>query len=195
MEVNDVKPENQHVLVEVEKLEEVSEGLYVGNQNAVETDAHPTEFYIGKIHKFGPKAKDKDQCPSIEEGKYAIFSQWSGHALATKGVYTKIIPAYNIVAISDSLEMTKEELKPTNDRILVELIEDQKVEDEVYIGDHNDPREAVTQKGKVIKCGINSTGYSEGTVVFFEPHAGNLIVNKPGEQIKTLNSRDILCTL
>lgn len=195
MKIEDVIPKNENVLIEVLKLDEVVNDVYVGNQNAVETDAMPTQFYVGKVVSFGALAKDKDQCPEIEEEKYAIFSQWSGQTLATEDGYTKILPSFNIVAFTKTLEMKKEDLEPTCDRILVELIQEDKVKDGIFIDMADDPREAVTQKARVISCSKGADQYEKGTIVLFEPSAGNLIVNRPDQQIKTLNSRNILCTI
>ena len=195
MKIEDVIPRNQNVLVEIEKLKEVIDGVYVGNQNAVETDAQPTQFYVGKVHKFGPDAPDDSQCPEIEEGKYAIFSQWSGQVMPTEDGYTKVIPGFNIVAFTKSLDMKIEDLDPTNDRILVEIIQDNKVKDGVYNNADDDPRQSVTQRGRVISCASNADQYEVGAIVFFEPTAGNLIVNRVDQQLKTLNSKSILCEI
>lgn len=195
MKIEDVKPRNENVLVEIEKLDEVVGNVYVGNQNAVETDAHPTEFYIAKILKYGTLAADKDQCPEIDDSKYALFTEWAGKVIATEDGYTKVIPGYNIVALSKSLEMKKEDLEATCDRILVELVQEEKEKDGIFIDVKDDPREGVTQKGRVLSCAKGADQYEVGTIVLFDPAAGNLIVNRPGEQLKTLNSRSILCTI
>jgi co-chaperonin GroES (HSP10) len=195
MEIKDVIPKNENVLVEIEKLEEVVGNVYVGNQNAVEKDAHPTEFYVGRVHSFGEDAKSNNQCPELEIGKLVIFSQWSGHTTPTKDGYTKIIPGYNIVAFTDSLDMNIDEVNPTNDRVLVQIVQEEKVKDGIFNTLEDDPRESVTQKGIILRCAINAEQYKKGDIVFFEPTVGNLIVNRPSLQLKTLNSKSILFTI
>lgn len=192
MEIKDVKPQNSNLVVEVKKLDEVVDSIYVGNQNTVEEDAMPTEFYVGEIHSLGKTAASKLQCPEAKVGGLAIFSQWAGQVIPTEDVYAKVITGHNIVATTKNLKMETKDINPTGDRILVEIITEDKEKDGIYMDVQDDPRNSVTQKGKVIKCAQNADHYKVGTFVYFEPFDGSLIVNKPGLQLKTLNSRSIL---
>ena len=190
-----VDPKNNNVLVEIMRLKEVVEDVFVGNQNSVETDAQPTEFYVGKAHKFGPTANIKGQCPELKENDLVIFSNWSGIAATTTDAYSKVIPGANIVAITKSLEMKLEDLKPTGARVLVEVIEDSKVDENGVFNDKaEDPREVDTMKGKVISLGAEAMKLEIGETVYFNSFVGNLIVNRPTQKIKTINSTDILFT-
>jgi len=192
IKISDVKPQNNNVLVEIVDLDTVSDGIYVGNKNATETDAMPIEFWLGKALSLGKTAADDKFCPGLEKDDYVYFSQFSGVIAPTENTYTKVIPGYNIVAISKDSNMDITTIQPTNDRILVELIKDTKVEDGVFSDTSSDPRENITSKGKVISCGVNADLYEPGTIVYFEPFCGNLIIKNSDQEIKTINSADVL---
>lgn len=195
MEIKDVKPQTNNLVVEVKKLDDVVDSIYVGNSNALEEDAMPTEFYVGEVKSLGKEVNGELQCPEVVKGDLAIFSQWAGQVIPTEDGYAKVITGYDIVAITKDIKMTKDTIKPTGDRILVELVEDSKVKDGIYMDETDDPRNSVTQKGKVISCAKGADKYKAGTMVFFNPYDGNLILNQDGVQIKTVNSRSILFTL
>jgi len=191
----DIKPKNENVLVEVQRLEETVEGVYVGNGNGKDEDAMPIEFFIGKVVDFGDKAAGPKYCPELEKGKYVYFNQFSGCSIATEDSYSKVIRGYDIIAISNDMDMNKEEIRPTNDRILVEVLKAESITEGVYTGEAKDPREANVSLAKVLSCGVNATEYAKGTIVAFEPYCGNPIIRNTKEEIKTINSEDILFTL
>ena len=191
----DVIPQNENVLVEVQKIEEVVNGIYVGNQLGVDEDAMPIEFFIGKIIKFGNKAKDANQCPELEVGKYAYFNQFGGYTIPTKDSYSKILPGYNIVAISNDMNMDVNTITPTNDRLLVEMIKEEDTVEGVYIGKSGDPRELNISLGKVISCGLNADKYKKGDIIAVDPYCGNPIIKDTVKEIRTINSADVLFTI
>jgi len=195
IKIGDVKPQNENVLVDVKKLEEVSGEIYVGNQNAVDNDAMPIEFFIGEVKDFGESATSKNQCPELAKGKFAFFSQFSGYSIPTEDAYAKVLPGYNIIAISEDMNMDIKTIKPTNDRVLVEILKESQVNEGVFTGDSQDPRDSNIARGKILSCGLNANQYPEGTIIAFEPFCGNYIIKNNEQEIKTINSSDILFTL
>jgi co-chaperonin GroES (HSP10) len=192
LEKEEITPENFYVLAEVTELEKVKNGIYSGSQQlATKTNI---EYYYGKALSLGPKAKDPEQCVEVEVNKNIVFSQFAGFATETKDGYCKVIRSSDIVAIVNSNfeDMTEKTIEPTGERILVKIIGEGLVQDGIYDDTSDDPREAITQKGIVIKCAKNAQKYKPGTIVAFEPYCGNLIVNEHDLKLKTVNSFDIL---
>jgi co-chaperonin GroES (HSP10) len=194
MKTEQIKLHNVNVLAEVVKLPSEEDGVYVGGQDQMTKTR--VEYYYGKALGIGDKANDKDQCPEVKVGDGVIFSQIAGAQVATEDVYCKIIRGHAIVALYTDLEnMNKETIKPTGDRILVEIIGEKLVNDGVYDDSKEDPRESATQKGVVISCGASAEQIEPGTIVAFDPYCGNLIVNEGDTKLKTVNSFDILFSL
>ena len=196
MNKGEVKAHGRHVLVEVTKLPEVIEDVHVGEQARMTKTQ--TEFYYGEALEVGPNAADDDQCPELVKGDKVIFQQLGGFMVPTTDGYCKIMDGYNIVAKTTSLEeMNKKTITPTGDRILIEVIGEGLVSEdadgnEFYDESKGDPRDQDTQKGIVVSCGPQAEVIAEGTIVFFDPYCGNLIVNEADLMLKTVNSFDIL---
>lgn len=195
IKVSDVKPQNENILIEVVTLDRVIDNIYVGNRNSVEMDAMPVEFYIAKVLELGPESTNDKQCPGIEKGDYAFVSHFAGHAVNTEEAYTKVVQGYNIVAYTKDIKMNIETIIGSNDRLIIKLLEKNKMDGEVFSDAKADPRDALTQAGEVISCGVNATQYAKGTIVYFDPYCGNLILDNENGKIKTLNSLDVLYTI
>ena len=194
MKHTEVTPHNVHVLAEVVKLPSMVDGIHVGGADQMTKTR--VEYYYGKAVKLGIKATDKDQCPELKEGDGIIFSQIAGAQVATDKVYCKIVRGHAIVALYTDLEnMNKETVRPTGDRILVEIIGEKLINDGIYDGSKDNPRESSTQKGVVISCGESAEQIAPGTIVAFDPYCGNLIVNEDDMKLKTVNSFDILFSI
>jgi co-chaperonin GroES (HSP10) len=195
LKTKEVKPRNENVLVSLKVQEEINEdGVYIGEEKA----ATPVniEYYYGQVESMGELAASKEQCPKLKIGDWVIFSQFSGVAIGTEDKYTKLIRGYDVVAISSKMNMNKKTIKPTADRILVEVLPEGELnEDGMYVATSDDPREKQTQEGVVISCGPESRDkYPAGTKVHFDPYCGNPIVNDGKIFLKTVNSFDILFT-
>jgi len=194
--VKEVIPRNENVLISIESVEKISEGIFNNSGfNPIDKSAMPIEYYTAKIEKFGEDANSIHQCPEVKEGMYAIVSQFAGCIVPTEDKYTKIVPGYNIVAISDTLELNEKTINPTADRVLVKLIEASKIQDGVFNDTGDDPRGAITQKAIVVRCAENAQQYKIGSIAYFEPFCGNLIFDDGSTKLKTLNSKDILFTV
>jgi co-chaperonin GroES (HSP10) len=193
MKTEVITPHNVHVLAEVVKLPTEEDGIYVGGQDQMTKTR--VEYYYGKALKLGINANDPSQCPEVKEGDGIIFSQIAGSQVVTD-TYCKIIRGNIIVALyTDIKNMNKETIRPTGDRILVEIIGEKLINDGIYDSSKNDPRENATQKGVVISCGESAEKIEPGTIVAFDPYCGNLIVNEEDNMLKTVNSFDILFSL
>lgn len=186
IKLEEVIPENDSILVTVEKLETKIDGVVIDDKASEFTRS----FYETKVVAIGPKGSNKDSgCPDIEVGDTAIIDRTDGVNIPIKESYAKLVRGYSIVA------MKKENgiMLATNDRILVEILDENLVSQEgVNYEKSYDPRERETQKGKVINCGPNAIQYPEGTIIFFDPYCGNLIVNEADKKLKTINSFDVL---
>jgi len=186
---SDIKPVGINLSVEIKITEKEINGVKTGKKLASKVQ---TEQYMGKVLAMGKGVKDKSQCPELEVGDYIIFDQFAGAVANTDDCYTKVIDGYNVIAISKEEDMNKDTIKPANDRILVEILDENFSVNGVEYEASIDPRDKVTQKGLVLKCGVNAEEVTEGEIVFFEPYAGNLIINETELKLKTLNYRDIL---
>ena len=194
MKHTEVTPHNVHVLAKVVKLPSMVDGIVVGEANQMTKTR--VEYYYGRALKIGSKATDKDQCPELKEGDGIIFSQIAGAQVATDEIYCKIVRGHAIVALYTDLEnMNKETVKPTGDRILVEIIGEKLINEGIYDSSKEDSRDMATQKGVVISCGEGAEQIKPGTIVAFDPYCGNLIVNEDDMKLKTVNSFDILFSI
>jgi len=185
IKLEEVVPQNDNVLVTVNSLEKHMNGVVMDDK----PDQYTKSFYETTVIAIGPEGLSKESgCPELEVGDKAIIDKFDGVNLPVKEHYTKLVRGYAIVAVSkkDGIMLA------TNDRILVEIVEEEFDQDGVKFDKSFDPRERETQKGKVINCGPNAVQYPEGTIVFFDPFVGNLIVNEPTKKIKTINSFDVL---
>jgi len=195
MEKLTINPQNFNILAEVTKLPTMVDGIYIGEASmATKTD---TEFYFGTALKTGDRSIEADQCPEVKEGDNIIFNQFAGYGIPTTDGYCKVIRGHDIVAIVNGNfeDMSVNNVKPTGDRVLVEILNEKLVQDGIYDDSKSDPREALTQIGIVISCAAGATQYEKGTRVAFDPYCGNLILNENDCKLKTINSLDILYTV
>jgi co-chaperonin GroES (HSP10) len=188
MKKENVTPCNFNVLVEVTEFPTEEGGVFIGKQQSSQLEQ---TYYRGTALELGPRSTDKDQCPELEKGDFVIFSDLAGYPVATDESYCKVIRGHDIVALTSDIEnMNAETLKPTGERILVEVLKEDLMKDGVYDASKGDPRAKATQLGKVLKCAENTQQFPEGTIVAFEPYAGNPI--HVGDTFyKTINSFDI----
>jgi len=188
MKKENVTPCNFNILVEVTEFPTEEGGVFIGKQQSSQLEQ---TYYRGTALELGPRSTDKDQCPELEKGDFVIFSDLAGYPVATDESYCKVIRGHDIVALTSDIEnMNAETLKPTGERILVEVLKENLMKDGVYDASKGDPRAKATQLGKVLKCAENAQQFPEGTIVAFEPYSGNPI--HVGDTFyKTINSFDI----
>jgi co-chaperonin GroES (HSP10) len=192
MKIENVKPHGVHLVAEVTILPDEVGGVYTGS--AKQSTKTEIEYYYGKATTLGSAVNEEEQCPELEEGDGVVFSQFAGYHTKTEDGFCKVVRGHDIVAILDDMEAINENtIRPTGSRILVELINESVIdEDGVFNDSKPDPRELATQTGRVIACAKGADQFEVGTIVAFEPYVGNLIVNEPGKQLKTVNSFDII---
>lgn len=197
LDVKEIKPKNENVLVSVIFQDEIdADGNYVGIER--KPDMMDIEFYHARVESFGGLADSDTQCPGLEVGDHVIFNMFSGHTINTENKYSKVIRGYDIVAKVKDLKMEKDSIKPTGDRILVELETENLTDNEGYAtGVEKNPIESITQRGIVISVGpsVVEGKFKKGDIVYFDPYCGNLIVNNSKMQLKTINSFDVLFTI
>jgi len=192
MDSTKIKPNFVNVLVEVTKVSTEKDGIYIGEGEFV-TKTNQA-FYWGKVISKGKEASGKDQCPNLKNGDYVIFSQIAGVTIPTEDSYCKVIRGHDIVGILKDKDkmISKENIKPTKNRVLVEVIQEKIIKDGIYDDSQEDPREALTQRGIVIECAEDATQFKVGSIVHFDPYVGNPIFNDGELFLKTIHSFDIL---
>ena len=197
LETNSIKPRNESVLVSVLFKEDIdADGNYVGGD--VQANKMNIEFYHGTVEGFGEKADNDNQCPGLNNGDHIIFSQFAGCSVPTEDKFCKIIRGYDIIAIAKDVNMEKDSIKPTADRILIDVIEESSIDDGgFYNGGEHNPAEKQTQKGVILELGpnVDSSQFQKGDTVFFDPYCGNMIIDNTKMKLKTINSFDVLFTI
>lgn len=192
MNSSNVKARNFNVVVEVCDLPEEVDGVYHGH-TALSSKTEQA-YYKGKVLSTGPRATESEHCPELAELKddeYVIFSDLAGYHVLTEDKFCKVIRGHEIVGITTDFEnMNTENVRPTAERILVEVIKENHVKDGIW-DNTQDPRAQDIQYGKVISCGSTADHYEPGTIVGFEPYVGNPLVNNESVFLKTINSLDI----
>lgn len=195
MKMKDLKAFGVHAITEVVSLPDEIDGIYKGTANR--STRENIEFYYGVIKSMGKDCKSKTQCPNLKIGDIAVFSHFAGYHLKTEDSFCKVVRGYDIVALIKDMEnINKNTITPTNARVLVEIIEKEVLnEDGIYSANMPDPREADTQKCRIVSSGPEVKNPLEpGTIVLIDPYCGNLIVNNPDEKLKTIILDDILTT-
>lgn len=190
LKTKDIVPHNENVVVSIEVTEKSINGLAITKELASKANV---EFYIGKVEALGETANSNEQCPEVKTGDIVIFNQFAGAVATTSDNYTKVITGHDIVAISKTTEMKLEDITPTSDRILVEILNENLSTNGLSYEESLDARDKQTQCGRIIKLGsLAKTPLQEGTIVYFDPYQGNLILNETTQKLKVLSYRDIL---
>jgi co-chaperonin GroES (HSP10) len=193
MNSTDIQAVNVNVLAEVYIPEKTTEsGLYVGAAQATPVDI---EYYFGTVKSVGENAAE--ECPGLAIDAKVAFSQFAGYTPPTTDCYTKIIRGHDIVAFLNVFTpMKKEDVHPTLNRVLVQVIPDEKYTASGLVQTTEvDPREGNTIKGMLVELGPTAkTIATVGDIVYFDPYVGNDIVNKGSLYLKTIHDHDILFT-
>jgi len=181
---NEIIPKGKNLSVAISITDNIVKGVNLGKKLAGKTNV---EFYMGKVLKLGENATDIDQCPGLVEGDYIMFSQFGGVVAPSKDEYVKVIPGHDVVTISKQEDMNINTIIPTNDRILVEILDENTEVNGVKIEESLDPRDKQTQKCRIVRLGSQVKGdYKVGDLVFIDPYDGNLIINEPSLKLKTV---------
>jgi len=194
--IDTVKPRHDLVVVDVQPRE--ISGVYLGgNEQATKTQV---EMYYGKVEKIGPEVLDPKHCPGLMVGDIAIFSQFAGSYIATSDdKLHKIIRGYDIMGITEDLnEINEVTLRPTADRVLVEVFHKELTDEGIYLNpeDAKDPRLQDISYGKILKLGPSvKTDLKVGDTVGYDPWVGEAIRKRTSDdrpELRIIRADDIL---
>lgn len=159
----------------------------VGANCVVDLNPVPEELYTDVITMGNIEAPDHVRIYKgvISEandesivGKHITMSEFSGLHLAYEHKIAKLVPISDILTMSETKELTVENLKPVAKKLLVEIIEDDK-DDLTFTAD--DPRVANLLYAKVLKVGDNCENCKVGDIIGIDPYEGEVILSNPVE--------------
>jgi len=191
-----IEPQKDLVLISVFDAVLEKDGIYLGQNESKPQDI---AMYFGSVEKLGPSATDDLNCPGLREGDTAMFSQFAGHHISTRGDKSyKVIPGYDIVAIvADPKNITVNTVDPTADRILVSVQFVDATEDGLILSDDEvkDPRLTDLDYAIIQRVGPTCTKFVVGQLVAYEPYCGVIAKHKRSlddEELKLIREDDIL---
>lgn len=189
LNVSDITPQNDNVLLDINlnaKSEIISEKEFTRKN---------TEVYEATVIALGDNSMNKDSgFEGLLVGDKVIVNKHSGVTAPTDSTYSKVVRGYDVLVRSTEDWVTNS-FKPHPDRLVVEILDRELVnEGDISYESSFDPRERETQKGRILSCGKDCKQYAPGTVVFFDPFCGTMILNTEKEKIKVVFNSDILFT-
>lgn len=197
MDISKVVPHKDSVIVKLVNIESINTGIIAPDMSGAETVA----VRYGEVVHIGPLVGALEHCPGLAKGEIAVFTEFAGYYIPTDEDLYKAIRGYDIIGKFTNATMTniKEEVIPTGDRLLVEILDFAKTEDGLYLKD-DDHRLGALFFGKVIKVNllINSLGLTEGQVVAFPPYVGTTIRHYESDdkpELRVIVENDILFTV
>lgn len=192
-----IEPQKDLVLVNVQNAAAEKDGVYLGQK-----DSGPENIvmYLGEVEKLGPSATLDINCPGLQVGDIAMFSQFSGHHISTDGDKSlKVIPGYDITAIvSDPANISETTLTPTSDRLLVAVKMLDESEDGLVLSkeEARDPRLTDLDYATILQTGsATKLGYQVGQLVAYEPWCGVVAKSRKftgDSELKLIREDDIL---
>jgi len=170
-----------HTVVEILKTPTEEGGVIIGDA-PVANKLH-SAYYMGSVLSCG----DKSYIP----GDQVIINQLSGYHIDTDSYLTKVLRTPMVLAkVKDIYNMKKEEIQPTEDRVLIEIHEEGLVRDGVFDDSAANPRDQATQRGTVVSVGEKVTKLVVGDNIAFDPYSGDLIADR----LKVLHDHQALFT-
>jgi len=191
-----IEPQKDLVLVNVQNSVE-KDGVYLGQKKNTPENII---MYLGEVEKLGPSATLDINCPGLQIGDIAMFSQFSGHHIATDNDKSlKVIPGYDITAIvSDPENISETTLTPTSDRLLVTVKMTDESEDGLILSkeESRDPRLTDLDYAIILQTGKSTKlGYRVGQLVAYEPWCGVVAKERRftgDSELKLIREDDIL---
>ena len=169
-----------HTIVEITKTPKEQEGVIIDADIA--TKLH-SAYYGGIVLDCADK--------TYKPGDQVIVNQLSGYHIDTHSHLTKVVRTPMVLAkVKDMNSMKKDEIYPTEDRVLIEIHEEGLIRDGVYDDSAENPRDQATQRGTVISLGSKVTKLSVGDNVAFDPYSGDLIA----VSLKVIHDHQVLFT-
>lgn len=170
-------PVNGQVLVDIDVQAIDAENAFSTKVDTrVVGGADGVEIYRGTIREVPDVANTE----GIEVGQSVQFNAFSGTHIQTDSV-TKIIPIADVlVTMKDVKSILPEDIEPTFDRILVEVIEDEKTEGDFQVGEEvDDPRTSAVTYCRVLKVGKDTTGMIKvGDIAGIDTFVGEVVRQK-----------------
>lgn len=192
-----IEPQKDLVLVSVKNAVDEQDGVYLGQKEGGPEDII---MYLGEVEKLGPSATSDTNCPGLKVGDIAMFSQFSGHHIATdKDKSLKIIPGYDINAIVlDPANLSETTLKPASDRLLISVRMVDETEDGLILSkeEARDPKLTDLDYAVIVQVGQSAKlGYKVGQLVAYEPWCGVIAKRRRftgDSELKLIREDDIL---
>jgi co-chaperonin GroES (HSP10) len=177
---NSLAAVGDHTIVEILKTPAEKKGVIIDADIA--TKLH-SAYYGGEVLDCGSD--------EYKPGDQVIVNQLAGFHIDTKSHMTKVLRTPMVLAkVKDMNTMKKDEIFPTEDRVLIEIHEEGLIRDGVYDDSAANPRDQATQRGTVIAVGDKVTKLVVGDNIAFDPYSGDLIA----EKLKVLHDHQALFT-
>lgn len=174
-DIKSVKPRKNKVVATVKAVNK-DDGFYEGE---ADDSGEKIEMYHAEVISMGPDANKEGHCPGLEVGETVAFSKFAGYHIATRDqLKNKVLEGYDIMAILDDPDnLNPDTIRPTADRLLVAVIDEECEEDGLYSSNSNkkDPRTQDITYAKVVRLGPSVKETKIGDIVAFSPYVGETI--------------------
>jgi co-chaperonin GroES (HSP10) len=178
LKVNDIVPLKDRVLVKLLSVDEIYEGLVLQTESDQETVA----VRYGKVVAMGPNADNQEHCPGLKTGEVTAFTQFAGSFLPTddtENIY-KLVRGYDIIGKQEEVsnnETLQDNWTPTANRLLVEIIDLEKLGDGAVFSGAKDPTMSELLFGRVISVGpsVHDDIVEIGNMIAFDQYVGTIV--------------------
>ena len=197
--INDVTPTRDLVIVKLMNLQEANESLLILDHS----DESDIAARYGEVIAKGPISDTEEHCPGLLVKDKVIFTEYAGYYIVTKDTENlyKVLRGHDIIGkhMKDDDISNRDSAIPTGNRVLVELMDLTNPEDGI-IYDAQDPKLADLSYGviKQVNDSINKLNLYVGQQVAFAPYVGTSIRSYESEDKKALKiivEQDILFTI
>lgn len=199
VEIANVAPTSDMVIIKLLNLDDVYEDLITIEQsNELEI-----AMRHGEVLAIGPDVDSPENCKDLKLQDKVTFSEFAGYYIATKdkeNLY-KAIRGHDIIGkhMKDDDILNTDALIPTGNRVLVEVIDITKEQEDIIITT-SDPKLQDLVYGKILKlnASLNKLNLTVGQKVAFATYVGSSVRNYESEEKKALKvivENDILFTL
>ncbi len=199
IDIEKVIPTKDMVIVKLLNIDEVYEDLITLEKS----DELEVAVRYGEVISLGPDVDSPTHCRDLKPQEKVVFTEFAGYYIATddkNGIY-KAIRGYDIIGkyMKEDDITTADLLIPTENRVLVEIIDFTKEDDGIIVS-ASDPKLADLTYGRILKINksINKLNLVVSQEVAFAPYVGSFVRNYESEDKKALKvivEDDILFTL
>lgn len=200
--IDKINPKQDMVLTSILTKDYAEGELIIEDKNAEKT-SDEAKMYFGEVVSMGPDATNPEHCPELEVKNKVMFSEFAGHHISTKSdKFVKIVRGHDImVVLEDINNITKDNIKPTADRIIVAAVYRDSTEEGLYLDteESKDPSLQDLDYGIVLHVGPTcKTGLKVGETVAYNTYVGESIAKQPEKDVaeyRVLNELDVLFTV